>query len=54
MRFVTCPMCYGEAGVLGVLGYLRHYLCRNCGMQFSRKIKRRKKREKADATHREP
>lgn len=45
MRSVTCPVCYGEAGVLGVLGNLRYYLCRDCGMQFSKKIKRRKKRQ---------
>jgi hypothetical protein len=28
-------MCEGPAGVLGVLGTLVHFICRNCGWQFS-------------------
>lgn len=31
-----CPICDGEAGLLGHLGYRAHYACRNCGMQFSK------------------
>lgn len=37
---MTCPFCRGPAGLLGVLGYLKWYLCRNCGMQFSKKTKK--------------
>jgi transcription elongation factor Elf1 len=29
-----CPMCNGEAGILGILGNVTWMLCRNCGMQF--------------------
>jgi transposase-like protein len=36
---VTCPACGGTAGLLGVLGRLRWYVCRACGMQFSRRTK---------------
>lgn len=35
---IPCPICDGDAGLLGVLGRLAHYVCRACGMQFSRKV----------------
>jgi len=49
-----CPICGGEAGLLGILGTRHHFTCRNCGMQFSEshepketkvRSKGRKKRE---------
>lgn len=40
-----CSQCGGEAGLLGVLGVLKHWLCRNCGMQFSTRVKPRKRKE---------
>jgi len=30
----ACPVCNGPAFVLGDLGRLTWYVCRNCGMQF--------------------
>jgi rubredoxin len=36
---IYCPVCGGEGIPLGTLGKLRHYTCRNCGMQFSTKKK---------------
>lgn len=30
-----CPMCHGEAGLLGVLGSVAHLRCRDCGWQYS-------------------
>lgn len=35
---VPCPACGGDGGLLGKLGSLSHYSCRNCGMQFSREV----------------
>ncbi len=32
---MTCKLCGGPLGLLGVLGKLAHLLCRNCGAQFS-------------------
>jgi transposase-like protein len=34
----TCPACGAEDDhiVLGSLGYLDHYRCRQCGIDFSR------------------
>jgi len=34
----TCPVCTGEGIELGWLGNRRHFRCRHCGMEFSRKI----------------
>ena len=33
---VDCPMCGGEGHLLGKLGRLSHYRCRNCGMDFNK------------------
>ena len=33
---VTCPACDGEGVLLGALGFLTHYRCPACGMDFSR------------------
>lgn len=41
-----CKICGGELGVLGILGLFCWYQCRNCGMQFSRKLRRRKPKVK--------
>jgi tRNA(Ile2) C34 agmatinyltransferase TiaS len=34
---VECSICGGPALELGSLGCVKHYRCRNCGMQFSEK-----------------
>ena len=31
-----CPICDGEAELMGQLGNLRWYRCMDCGMEFSR------------------
>jgi tRNA(Ile2) C34 agmatinyltransferase TiaS len=31
----ACPRCGGEGGLLGLLGRLIHWCCRDCGTQFS-------------------
>jgi len=31
-----CDYCSGEVGILGVLGNMCHFLCRNCGAQYGR------------------
>lgn len=33
----TCSICSGELQLLGALGKLNHYRCRNCGMLSSGK-----------------
>jgi len=33
----TCPICPGRGMVLGKLGRLRRYRCRDCGIDFSRR-----------------
>lgn len=38
-----CDQCGAVMVVLGVLGDRRHFRCEGCGMQFSRKIQRRKR-----------
>lgn len=38
---VTCKLCGGIGVLLGRLGFLRWFRCRNCGMEFNRKIRRR-------------
>ena len=40
---MQCSICGGPLGILGMLGNLIHYLCRNCGMQFSKRKRRKKK-----------
>lgn len=30
-----CPCCGGPGLLLGVLGRLLHFCCRNCGMSFN-------------------
>ena len=35
-----CPACGGPGKLLGPLGKLTHYRCRNCGMDFSTKEKK--------------
>lgn len=30
-----CPMCGGHAEVLGTLGAMEWYRCRNCGVNFN-------------------
>ena len=37
----TCPMCFEEGFLLGVLGWLRWFRCRQCGMDFSKTIKKK-------------
>lgn len=35
----ACPVCPGRGMPLGQLGRLRWYCCRDCGIDFSRKVK---------------
>lgn len=43
-----CPMCNGPLGVLGALGNVTHYSCRNCGWETnSREMEHREKRAAA-------
>ena len=35
---VPCPSCGGEAHLLGVLGNLGHYRCRDCGINCSQNV----------------
>jgi tRNA(Ile2) C34 agmatinyltransferase TiaS len=37
-------MCGGEGSFLGALGRTKHFRCRDCGMDFSKTPKRRKRR----------
>lgn len=37
----ACPICGGEAVVLGSLGYITHYRCQDCGIQFNHTDKRK-------------
>jgi len=32
---MDCPVCHGQGVLLGKMGNLTHYRCRQCGMQFS-------------------
>lgn len=34
MTNLTCKICNGQLMFLGKLGYLRHYICRNCGINI--------------------
>ena len=38
---VFCPVCSGPAILLGVLGGLMWWRCRNCGAQFSTPVEKR-------------
>lgn len=39
---MNCPICDSNvAVVLGVLGNLKHLRCRDCGAQYSRRVKAR-------------
>ena len=40
-----CCGCGGELILLGYLGCLAHYRCRDCGLDQSRKMKGKKKRQ---------
>lgn len=35
-----CKVCGGPIGILGVLGSMIHYQCRNCGINFCRRSKK--------------
>ena len=32
---LSCQICNGELHLIGVLGNREHYMCRQCGMQWS-------------------
>jgi hypothetical protein len=38
-----CPMCQGPAIRLGVLGLLKWFRCRDCGLEFHRPVRRKPK-----------
>lgn len=44
MSEVHCPCCHGGGGLLGVLGHLRWFRCRACGIDFSKVIPARTNR----------
>jgi hypothetical protein len=33
-----CPLCEGPLGLLGQLGIIAHFVCRNCGGHVSREV----------------
>lgn len=41
MKTPHCPACSGPGVLLGSLGSLRHFRCRDCGIDFSRSIRPR-------------
>lgn len=47
---MTCSACGGPGFLLGVLGRLRWFRCRNCGIDFNRKIKKAKKNQERKVT----
>jgi len=40
-----CPMCNGPGIMLGILGMLRWFTCRDCGWEFRRKVRRRDRKK---------
>lgn len=38
---MKCPLCSGPLMLLGTLGLLRWFRCRNCGMDCNKKVKRK-------------
>lgn len=40
----SCRLCGGQTTVLGVLGNLKHLRCRDCGAQYSKTVRRRRKK----------
>lgn len=50
-----CPLCPAQGSLLGRLGHLRWFRCRDCGMNFSRPYRSPTKaaslREKQGARH---
>lgn len=36
--FYVCPMCGGNATVMGSLGDLLWFCCQDCGMRFNKKV----------------
>lgn len=47
----TCCICHGPLILLGTLGTLVHYRCRNCGMDQSKPLPRRKRAKETRACH---
>ena len=35
---LICPFCYGLGFLLGVLGRMKHYRCRDCGGQWMEQL----------------
>ncbi len=44
---MTCRLCGGILCLLGQLGLRKHYRCRNCGMDWSKESRPRKRRAKS-------
>lgn len=44
MRTCHCPLCGGPPMILGALGNLLWMRCRDCGIDFNRKQRPRRKR----------
>jgi hypothetical protein len=45
---MTCDLCGGPLGILGVLGNTEHIQCRDCGAEFSRPAAPPEEDEEAD------
>ena len=48
MEILECPVCYGEVGIVGVLGWRVHCQCRHCGIEFSKDLKEMDETERED------
>jgi transposase-like protein len=49
LKNFPCEICSGDVQHMGTLGSRFHYRCRNCGLEFSRKISDHLKKVKAES-----
>jgi len=42
---MSCPICGGEGVQFGFLGLRLHFRCRQCGIDFSRRVEPEEKRD---------
>ncbi len=47
MRPTKCPACDGQGFLMGSLGRMKHYRCRDCGSTYSKKARKVAPRKKA-------
>ena len=50
MSAPCCPACPGSGMLLGCLGRLRWFRCRNCGIDFQRRQPPRSQRNRSSAS----